>query len=122
MYDINKEDWVHRKWRPMMGWLYMIICAVDFVIFPILFAIYNAAIYGSQLPQGIPSQWQPLSLQGAGLLHISMGAILGVTAWGRTQEKINALNIPTQLDQEKNQVIVGYKGKPAPMPQSQPIL
>jgi hypothetical protein len=33
-----------------------------------------------------------LTLQGAGLFHIAMGAIIGVAAWGRTQEKLNGAN------------------------------
>jgi hypothetical protein len=36
----------------------------------------------------VTSQWQPLTLQGAGLYHIAMGAVLGIAAYGRTQEKI----------------------------------
>jgi hypothetical protein len=31
----------------------------------------------------------PLTLQGAGLYHIAMGAVLGVAAYGRSQEKIS---------------------------------
>jgi hypothetical protein len=34
------------------------------------------------------TQWQPLTLQGAGLFHIAMGAVLGISAFGRTQEKL----------------------------------
>jgi hypothetical protein len=34
------------------------------------------------------TQWQPLTLQGAGLFHIAMGAVLGIAAFGRTQEKL----------------------------------
>jgi hypothetical protein len=30
----------------------------------------------------------PLTLQGAGLYHIAMGAVLGLAAYGRSQEKI----------------------------------
>jgi hypothetical protein len=30
----------------------------------------------------------PLTLQGAGLFHIAMGAVLGIAAFGRTQEKV----------------------------------
>jgi len=30
-----------------------------------------------------------LTLQGAGLFHIAMGAVLGIAAFGRTQEKLN---------------------------------
>jgi hypothetical protein len=40
----------------------------------------------------INSQWQPLTLQGAGLFHIAMGAVLGIAAYGRTQEKLNGAN------------------------------
>jgi hypothetical protein len=36
-------------------------------------------------------QWQPITLQGAGLFHISMGAILGIAVYGRTQEKLNGV-------------------------------
>jgi hypothetical protein len=31
----------------------------------------------------------PITLQGGGLFHVAMGAVLGVTAYGRTQEKLN---------------------------------
>jgi hypothetical protein len=33
-------------------------------------------------------QWQPLTLQGAGLFHLAMGAVLGIAAYGRTKEKM----------------------------------
>jgi hypothetical protein len=36
----------------------------------------------------VTMQWQPITLQGAGLFHISMGAVLGIAAYGRTKEKI----------------------------------
>jgi hypothetical protein len=36
----------------------------------------------------VAMQWQPLTLQGAGLYHVAMGAVIGVTAWGRTREKL----------------------------------
>ena len=82
----KKEDWMNSKWRPMMGWIYMGTCAVDFVIFPVLWSLLQASL-------GHPvTQWQPLTLQGAGLYHIAMGAVLGLAAWGRTQEKLNGAN------------------------------
>lgn len=78
-----KEDWTTRKWRPMMGWMYMFVCVADFVIFPILWSLF-------QHHTGVAiTQWDPLTLRGAGLFHMAMGAVLGVTAWGRTQEKLN---------------------------------
>lgn len=43
-------------------------------------------------------QWVPITLQGGGLFHVAMGAVLGVSAYGRTQEKLNgAANNTTQL-------------------------
>lgn len=110
----------------MMGWQYMIVCAADFVVFPILYAIYNAIFYSGSLPSNVPSQWTPLTLQGAGLYHIAMGAILGVTAWGRTQEKLNGntVTLPGYQNsvQSTPQVVTGYRGKPGPAPEPTPIL
>lgn len=83
----KKEDWMNSKWRPMMGWMYMLVCTMDFVGFPILWSLLQAMSHGQ-----VNSQWQPLTLQGAGLFHIAMGAIIGVSAYGRTQEKLNGAN------------------------------
>lgn len=86
----NIEDlhWIHVRWRPMMGWIYMVICVTDFVLFPILWSILQAKTGGH-----VTEQWNPLTLQGAGLFHLAMGAIMGVAAWSRGQEKITAMNI-----------------------------
>lgn len=88
----RKEDWMNSKWRPAMGWLYMLVCFCDFVLFPILHAIYIAMLYKGAVPPGVPPQWSPLTLQGAGLFHLAMGAVLGLAAWGRTQEKLGGAN------------------------------
>jgi len=85
--DKKKEDWMNSKWRPAMGWMYMGVCAFDFVLAPILWSLVQAAFHG-----GVNIQWQPLTLQGAGLFHISMGAVLGLAAYGRTQEKLAGAN------------------------------
>jgi hypothetical protein len=82
-----KEDWMVNKWRPAMGWMYMIVCMFDFVVFPILWSLLQAYDHGQ-----VTSQWQPLTLQGAGLFHMAMGAVIGVAAYGRTQEKIAGVN------------------------------
>ena len=84
--DKKKEDWMNNKWRPMMGWIYMTTCVTDFILFPILWAMLQAA-----LKQPVTA-WQPITLQGAGLFHLSMGAIIGIAAFGRTQEKLAGAN------------------------------
>jgi hypothetical protein len=79
----DNTDWINKKWRPVMGWMYMVVCMCDFVVFPVLWSLLQALNHGQ-----VTNQWQPLTLQGAGLFHISMGAVLGIAAYGRTKEKI----------------------------------
>ena len=42
----KKEDWMNSKWRPMMGWSYMLTCIADFVIFPVLWSVLQAISKG----------------------------------------------------------------------------
>ena len=65
-----------------MGWTYMITCVMDFIVFPVAWNLLQAS-----LGQTI-TQWNPLTLQGAGLYHMAMGAVVGVTAWQRSREKM----------------------------------
>jgi len=83
LVENTNTDWINKKWRPMMGWMYMVTCFADFVLFPVLWSVLQAVSKGS-----VTQQWQPLTLQGAGLYHVAMGAVLGIAAYGRTKEKI----------------------------------
>jgi hypothetical protein len=78
----GNTEWMQKLWRPAMGWMYMLICLLDMAVFPICWSILQAVFH-----QPI-TQWNPLTLQGAGLFHIAMGAVLGISAFGRTQEKL----------------------------------
>ena len=102
----TKEDWMSKKWRPMMGWVYMSTCTFDFVIAPILWSILQAYSGGA-----VTSQWMPLTLQGAGLYHVAMGAVLGLTAFGRTQEKIAGATQISTVNSGRS-----FNSKPAPTP------
>ena len=82
----KKEHWLNSKWRPMMAWSYFVICLFDFLIAPILWSLAQATFHGS-----IQTQWQPITLLGGGLYHISMGVVLGISAYGRTQEKLGGV-------------------------------
>ena len=86
----KKEDWMNNKWRPAMGWMYMVVCVFDFILAPILWAVVQ--FWETSAVNDAFRQWQPLTLQGAGLFHMAMGAVLGLTAWGRTQEKLQGAN------------------------------
>lgn len=144
----KKENWMNSRWRPMMGWSYMLTCVCDFIAFPIMWSLLQAFEKGT-----ITLQWQPITLQGAGLYHVAMGAVLGITAFGRTKEKIAGAGInnfqisenmgttyippiiqetpnqvaPTdnynqQIHPTTNQVIIGLGGRKAPMPVEDPLL
>ena len=137
----KKEDWMQKQWRPMMAIMYMIVCVFDFILFPIMFTVVQ--FWETEAANDAFRQWQPLTLIGAGLFHMAMGAVLGLTAWGRTQEKLNgssnnAVAAPTPVAlpppsmqptvtampmqptkvstmMPTGQVVTGYGGKPAPI-------
>ena len=85
----HNSDWMNTKWRPMMGWMYMTVCAFDFMIAPILWSLLQALGNHGH----VETQWEPLTLQGAGLFHVAMGAVLGIAAYGRTQEKLSGVAV-----------------------------
>jgi hypothetical protein len=124
MAEIKNEDWMQKKWRPAMGWMYMVVCMFDMVIFPVLWSVLQAFQHGQ-----VHNQWQPLTLQGAGLFHLAMGAVLGIAAFGRTQEKVagSAVNtVPTTVSSfvtpAPTPMPTTMGGKFAPPPASQPEL
>jgi hypothetical protein len=85
--SIPEEHWVKAYWRPAMAWLYMIICLVDFVIFPtisIFMPVFErtVGINSSYVP------WQSITLSNGGLVHIAFCTIIGVTTWQQTRERL----------------------------------
>ena len=125
--DKKKEDWMNSKWRPMMGWMYMVVCMFDFVIAPVLWSIVQALYKG-----GVNVQWQPLTLQGAGLFHLAMGGVLGVAAFGRTKEKLEGANNgglqlgttyhpPAPMGQQPAMAAGGSFGMQAPVAAAAPL-
>ena len=82
------EHWMKAYWRPAMGWLYMLICAFDFIIAPMLSMAMPVFLKNLGAAQVTYTQWQSLTLSNGGLIHLAFGAILGITAYTRGQEKI----------------------------------
>lgn len=80
----DKLEAFRSTWRPAIGWLYILICLFDFLVFPVLWGLANIMYIGN-----VGQAWEPLTLDGAGLFHISMGGILGISAWTRGKEKIS---------------------------------
>lgn len=81
-----EEAWFKSRWRPAMAWSYMAIVLFDFLFAPLIqmaFAIYTKTDLVS---------WIPITLAEGGLFHMAMGAILGLAAWTRGQEKIRRID------------------------------
>ena len=135
----QKEDWMNKKWRPAMGWAYIIICVFDFIIFPIFFTAVQ--FWEKEAVNDAFRQWVPITLQSGGLFHMAMGAVLGVTAWSRGQEKIKGVqdinftptseyNVPAPrvlytaeaTSDYPAPIRTGYKGKKAPVEPDYPII
>lgn len=87
----SAEPWMKAYWRPAMGWLYMLICAFDFIVAPILTMIMPVYLKMLGAAQISYMQWQSLTLSNGGLIHLAFGAILGIAAWTRGAEKIQAM-------------------------------
>lgn len=114
----QEEDWMTKKWRPMMAMMYMLCCLCDFAIFPIMFTIVQ--FWEVQAANDAFRQWVPITLQGGGLFHVAMGAVLGVSAYGRTQEKLGGAatattGVPTPTLSTATPVITAPAPAPAPV-------
>ena len=81
-----------------MAWQYTAVCLFDFIIAPILTAIYYKWSGGTYVP------WVPLTLKEGGFYHMSMMGIVGVSAWSRGQENLATLQLqkPTTEDTTKS--------------------
>lgn len=86
---MNKENWIQRFWRPAMGWTYITINIFDFIIAPAL--VLYLRLKGVEI-----DIWKSLTLENGGFIHLAFGAILGVSAHGRSKEKLNAKNSDTK--------------------------
>jgi hypothetical protein len=83
---MNRESsWIKHYWRPFMAYQYLAVCLADFIMFPLLTMLFT---YWTGTPY---VQWDPITLKESGFYHLSMGAIIGVAAWTRGQEKIRNL-------------------------------
>jgi hypothetical protein len=114
------EHWTVKFWRPFCAITYLIINIFDFIIAPLV----NFYFFGHESGMHY-IQWSPMTLQGGGTFHIAFGAILGVTAWSRGQEKIAGVNYPREdrsyydrgREQEVNKVYI-HDLKKVPTPET----
>lgn len=103
------EHGFKKFWRPIAAYIYLFICVFDFMAMPLYIEIQNSAVNSEafaeirqlestevklkaleQLDLG-SRDWQPLTLLGGAFFHLSFGAILGISAFTRGQEKKAAI-------------------------------
>ena len=82
----DSQDWMNRTWRPMMAMTYMAINIFDFIIGPVYYNLLQFFASSQQI-----AMWQSITLQNGGLIHVAFGAILGISAWTRGQEKLELI-------------------------------
>jgi len=109
---VVRKDLEHgfkKFWRPVAAYVYLFICVFDFMAMPLYIEIQNSQVNSEafieirqledkevklkaleQLDLGSRS-WSPLTLMGGAFFHLSFGAILGIAAFTRGQEKKAAI-------------------------------
>lgn len=90
----KSESWLQKYWRPMMAMAYMAIILFDFIVAPILWSILQMIAAGA-----VTLQWAPLTLLSGGIFHAAMGAVLGISAFTRGNEKVERLRTSYQEGQ-----------------------
>ena len=89
--EVQSSHWMKEFWRPAMAWLYMAICFMDFIFFPLLSMFLPVIEHGFGI-NATYVQWNPITLTNGGLIHASFGAVIGISAYGRTREKLGFAN------------------------------
>ena len=77
---VKDEHWFVKYWRPAMAWTYMCINIFDFILAPCVVFYLKAKGVSIEM-------WKSLTLDNGGFIHLAFGAILGISAYGRTKEK-----------------------------------
>lgn len=121
------NSWIKEKWRPMMAIMYMVVCIFDFIFFPILWTMVQ--FWEITPANDVFRQWTPLTLQNGGLFHMAMGAVLGVAAWSRGQEKLAGVSYtrssdyyPQQRDSSIDPPYARYDDSADYIPEVKPII
>jgi hypothetical protein len=97
LYD-KDEGWVKSYWRPAMAWQYFAVCVFDFLVAPLFTAWYA---WFAKIPYQV---WKPITMGEGGFYHMAMAAIVGVVAWTRGQEKVNAIKEYGRIEETKMKI------------------
>ena len=90
---MKDNSWYQKTWLPIAAFVYLGICAFDFVVMPVYTAAHNGQIENRIVrtlegkdaltfadsvirANQASRQWNPLTLLGGGMFHLSFGALL----------------------------------------------
>jgi len=74
--SVQNGDFMEKLWKPMTGIVYMAINVYDFILGPMIYHILEYYNSGQSI-----DAYQSVTLQGGGIMHLSFGAILGISAY-----------------------------------------
>ena len=111
MESVEKEHWYRWCWRPTAAIVFLTVVVFDFIIMPTFINLTSAGNNYQEVFNQLNNldkevqvelvkridiekrEWEPLTLQAGGVFYACFGAILGVSAWTRGQEKIKKIDI-----------------------------
>lgn len=109
------ETWYQRSWRPMMAFLYLTLCLLDYGVRPAINFYFFKQFNLVQTVESIQNLDSAVQIQIIEVLrkneaiqpilpefvHLAFGAILGVAAYSRGKEKESYSELPTVLPTRK---------------------
>lgn len=85
---LEDKSWL-RKWREICAFVFIAVVCFDFIIAP---SVHPWVCFYLHFPY---QPWIPMTLGAGGTFFISFGAILGIAAFGRSQENTEMIkNMP----------------------------
>lgn len=100
-FIVYTEQWYQRSWRPMMAFVYMMLCILDYAVRPAInYIVYRKSSNLSETVSIIKDLDAPVQIKVLEMakedtikpiltefVHLAFGAILGVAAFSRGQRK-----------------------------------
>lgn len=95
-----------------MAWQYFCVCVFDFLLAPLITGWYS---WFAKVPYEV---WKPITMSEGGFYHMAMGAIVGIAAWSRGQEKLSRIDrLRMGLDRSEPEPEVYIESEPEPEPE-----
>lgn len=104
----NYMKWFYKEWRPTMAIIYMVLCILDYGVRPVVnyyeskvnetnnIPIEELQDLDPQVQRELINNWDDNAINIEPILnevvHVAFGAIIGVSAYGRSQEILNRSN------------------------------